>query len=186
MPRHSPAVRRNSWPAVIAFVLLAVVGVARYFLGGDEPIAPPPAAVAEGTFQVKHVIDGDTFRLEDGRRVRLIGVDCPEMFVRSAPDAEPDRTRTEPWAREATAFTQEFIGDGQVELRFDRERLDQYDRLLAYVYRDDRLLNEELLRAGLAEARLRFHYGDHYKRRFEKAEKAAQEERLGIWSERRD
>lgn len=186
MSGQSRAVRRSPLPALVVFVLLALVAATRYFVGSHQPIAPPSAPAAEGFYQVKHVIDGDTFRLIDGRLVRLIGVDCPEMFRKDSPDAEPDRTRTEPWAKEATEFTEQFVGDGRVELQFDRERLDQYERLLAYCYKDGRLLNEELLRAGLAEARLKFHYADRYKRLFEQSEQAAQEERLGIWSRGKD
>lgn len=182
MSRSFPAVRRNPLPALIAFVILGAIALLRFWLGGDEPIAPPPEPVAEGEYRVEHVIDGDTFRLDDGRSVRLIGIDCPEIFTKDADNGERDYSRPEPWATDATAFTEGFIGDGNVDLQFDRERVDQYDRVLAYVYRDGRLLNEELLRAGLGEARLHFHYADRYKRLFKKAEQQAREERRGIWS----
>jgi micrococcal nuclease len=92
---------------------------------------------------VSFVIDGDTLLLDDGSRVRLIGVDTPETH---------DRTRRpELWGAEADAFTRAIVerGGGRVRLQFDDERLDKYQRYLAYVWIDGKLLNEELIRAGL-------------------------------------
>jgi micrococcal nuclease len=69
-----------------------------------------------------------------------------------------------------------------VRLRFDRERIDPYGRFLAYVYVDDRLLNEALIREGLARASLRFNYAERFKRIFRNAEAEAQTAARGIWS----
>lgn len=72
--------------------------------------------------------------------------------------------------------------------KFDKERIDRYDRFLAYVWyvdpdsEESLLLNEELLRAGLAWARLGYSYSDAMKRRFRAAELEAKGAKRGIWS----
>ncbi len=76
---------------------------------------------------------------------------------------------------------------GAVRLGFDKERTDQHGRSLAYVWYidsdsgEERLLNEELIRAGLTPAKLRYFYSDRMKRRFRAAEEEAREAERGIW-----
>jgi micrococcal nuclease len=69
-----------------------------------------------------------------------------------------------------------------VRLVFDGERHDDYGRLLAHVYVDDRFLSEELIRNGLARVLYRHPYSDAMKDRFRAAENAAKREKKGIWS----
>lgn len=163
-----PRRRRNLWLAAV--VLLLVLRIWQQH-GRIEP----PEALAEGAYRVERVIDGDTLLLTDGARVRLIGVDCPETV-------KPDHP-VEPFGPEASAFTKSFVADGKVRLQFDRERIDRYDRFLAYVFVGDAMLNEELVRAGLARVEHRFHYSQSIKRQFDRAEEEAREARRGIWSE---
>ncbi len=149
-------------------ILVIVILAARY--GVKRPDDPPAPTMAP----VERVVDGDTLLLTDRTRVRLIGVDTPETVK---PDTPP-----EPWGKEATEFTREFLRAGQPRFEFDRERTDQYGRTLVYAWVGERLLNEELLRAGLARAELGFHYADGMKARFRRAQKEAQKSHLGIWS----
>jgi micrococcal nuclease len=72
--------------------------------------------------------------------------------------------------------------DGRVRLTFGLERKDRFDRFLAFVWDGDVMLNEELLRAGLAEARLGFRYSGAMKSRFAEAQEEARRARRGIWS----
>ncbi len=73
------------------------------------------------------------------------GVDCPEVGHADAP--------AEPWANEATAFTQRTIGDRPVRFEYDRERLDRYGRHLAWVWTGDRLLNSRTRPGGAGTGR---------------------------------
>lgn len=130
--------------------------------------------IQEGNFTVERVVDGDTLKLTNKWRVRLIGIDTPETVKHDHP--------VEPWGPEATAFTREFVKGGKVRLRFDRERKDDYGRVLAYVYVGERLLNEELIRAGLSPAKTYFKYSGAFKKRFRAAEEEARQARRGIWS----
>ncbi len=179
MNRRRP--RSTSWrppfrrrrALVIVLALLALV-VLRLWQGPSSPRRPD--ALREGTYVVERVVDGDTLLLANGARVRLQGVDTPETKKPNHP--------VEPFGPEASAFTRRFVaqGGGTVRLQFDRERLDRYGRFLAYVWVGDRMLNEELVRAGLATAELQYRYSSTMKRRFGRAEEEARAARRGIWS----
>jgi micrococcal nuclease len=144
---------------------------------------PAPEKLADDHHQVEQVIDGDTLTLEGGTRLRLIGVDTPETRFSRRSDGED-----QPLARDALLFAERAVEGRQVRLQFDKERTDQYGRLLAYVWYIDReserelLLNEELIRAGLAEAMLRFPYSESMKHRFRAAQAEAKNAKRGIWS----
>ena len=90
--------------------------------------------------RVARVTDGDTLRLTDGRRIRLVQVDAPEL-------------RTECWGEEAAQELAGLVPPGAtVELERD-PRLDDRDRfgrLLRYVTRDGRLVNVALVERGAA------------------------------------
>jgi micrococcal nuclease len=93
--------------------------------------------------RVVAVNDGDTVSVMIGRkkeRVRLIGIDAPELAQR-------------PWGAEAKRYLRELVtlSRNSVTLEFDVERRDQYGRLLAYVWtQDNRMINLEMLRNGYA------------------------------------
>ena len=155
--------RRLSWPIVLAIVALFAF---RIWQDSLAP-APPPEALTEGIYLVERVVDGDTLLLANQARIRLQGPDTPETVKPGTP--------VEPFGPEATQFTQQFIDDcdGLVRLEFDRERQDKYGRFLAYVWADDRMLNEELIRAGLATAETGFRYSQSKKTLFTRAEDEA-------------
>jgi micrococcal nuclease len=121
--------RRRRVPlAAAAAVLLALVW--RYFNATPEP----PEVLAEGLYDVQRVVDGDTLLLANHARVRLIGADTPETVKPNHP--------VEPWGPEASEFSRQFVAGRQVRLELDRERLDKFGRILAYVWVGDRMLNE--------------------------------------------
>lgn len=91
------------------------------------------------TCTVARVTDGDTIVCTDGTRVRLLSIDAPEM----------DQG---PLGRAAQAYLEAILPPGsEARLETDVERLDRYDRLLAYVYRaDGRMVNRLMVRQGFA------------------------------------
>ena len=164
--------RRRPTPAVIVLVLIGVLAARRLFGPAEAPIQ---SQFAEGPVEVARVVDGDTLLLRSGHRVRLIGIDTPEIEHEDRP--------AEPLGREASRFTAQLVGDGPVRLEFDRERRDQYHRLLAYVHLPDgRLLNEEIVRAGYSRAEVHYAFRSDRKRQFLAAEEAAKAERRGMWA----
>ena len=95
--------------------------------------------------RVIHVYDGDTVKLEDGRRLRFIGINTPETGHR-------DQT-TQPYANEAKALLQKLLDthNRTLHLQTGRQQRDHYGRLLAHAFLDggDNIA-VQLLRQGLA------------------------------------
>lgn len=168
--RWRPPSRSSSFRFWIG--LLAALVVAWQLWSAGDPVAPVPPPGT--TVVVRRAVDGDTLLLEDGQRVRLLGVDTPET--------KREGTPVQPWGPEAHEFTARLVEGHPVRLEFDRERTDKYGRVLAYVYRDEVLLNEELLREGLGRALLQHPYSEAMKRRFRQAEADARQHHRGIWS----
>jgi micrococcal nuclease len=157
------------WVFVLAaFVLLRLAQDHRQ-PDDDQPLV-------EGNYRVARVIDGDTLLLETGQRLRLQGIDAPETV-------KPDHP-VEPWGPEAAAFVRQFVekAGGEVRLVFGIERIDAYGRQLAFVWHGDQMLNAELVRAGLARARLDYRYSGTMKRVLATAQDEAQNAKRGIWS----
>lgn len=173
---------RRSWLVLVLFVVLALLrwGQDRW-QDAPRPLDEPPLSEAE--YAVLRVVDGDTLLVAPppgaalsrrDARVRLLGIDCPESV-------KPDHP-VEPWGPEAAAFARQFVSGGAVRLQFDRRRLDQYDRYLAYVFVADKMLNEELVRAGLARVSVYPGDSESMARRLRAAEQEARRARRGIWS----
>jgi endonuclease YncB( thermonuclease family) len=149
-----------------------------------EVLTPPTTAVQaqltdNDTQQVSvtRVVDGDTIevspQVEGTADVRLIGVDTPEVF-----------RGEEPCGPEASNFTTERLEGQDVTLEFDEDRVDPYDRALAYVWvpvLDGELFNENLVREGLAWVST-FEPNVKYEDRFLAAERQAMDEDLGVWA----
>lgn len=105
---------------------------------------PAPDSLERETARLAHVHDGDSLRLTDQRRIRLIGLNAPEVAWDGAP--------AEPLAYEARDLLRSLVSAGDpIELVYDREREDHYGRTLAHVYTDEGIsLEALLLRRGLA------------------------------------
>lgn len=174
--------RRSHWRQFAVAVVIALL--AAYRLWSDwqtgDLVRPggPAGDLPPGVHQVERVVDGDTLLLRPHVRLRLQGVDAPESVT-------PDHP-VEPWGPEASAFAKHFIesAGGRVSVEIDGERRDRHGRYLGFVWADGRMLNEELVRAGLAEARLGYAYSQAKKDRLRRAQQQAQREGLGIWSTR--
>ena len=99
-----------------------------------QDIICPPIRVDE-TAKVRHVYDGDTLQLQDGRRIRLIGIDTPEIHNRSDSTVNSD-TSVKRHGIAAKTLLSQLVNDGkgQVMLTYGLERYDRYKRTLAHVY----------------------------------------------------
>lgn len=102
-------------------------------------------AVAAETAEIRHVFDGDSFVLADGREGRLIGINTPEFGKDGAPN--------QPLAEAARDRLARLIEGRQVMLSHEQERQDRYGRWLVHVQLPDGTSAQELLlREGLAWA----------------------------------
>ena len=87
----------------------------------------------------------------------------------------------QPYGPEASEFAARELQGQEVDLEFDEEKTDRYDRLLAYVYKEDEMFNEDLLEEGYAQVYI-IAPNDEYEDRFEAAQAEAQAVPLGIWA----
>jgi micrococcal nuclease len=135
-------------------------------------ISPTPQVAGEQTeekdlYLVTRVIDGDTIQLEDGRKVRYIGIDAPEVSG-------------DCFAPEATNKNKELVLNKKVSLLKDKSEVDRYGRLLRYVYVDDIFVNNTLVREGFALAK-KYPPDTKFAQQFTRAEEEARDQRNGLW-----
>ncbi|MBI1884017.1 MAG: thermonuclease family protein [Chlamydiae bacterium] len=97
--------------------------------------------------RVTRVIDGDTIEVEGGQWVRYIGLDTPELRKKKNGHWI---YHPQPYAQEAKALNEKWVGGKKVHLEYDAQRFDRYGRLLAYVYVGDLFVNREMIRKGYA------------------------------------
>ncbi len=161
--------------ATAIWALILCVVLWRAYAATVHPAAAPEQ-LQEGIHDVARDVDGDTILLVSGARIRLQGINCPESVKPNWP--------VEPWGPEASQFTKDFLkgAHNRVRLTFSAERKDRYDRFLAFVWDGDVMLNEELVRAGLADARTDWNYSPVMKHRFLAAQDEARQAGRGIWS----
>lgn len=87
------------------------------------------------TILVTSVIDGDTFEIETGEKIRLICVDTPEI--------------NETGYEKAKIFLNSLSLNKKVRLEKDISDKDSYGRLLRYVYIDETFVNKEIVQTNL-------------------------------------
>lgn len=150
----------------------------------DYLISPNLAKEATGNELVKaeyvSTNDGDTFRLKiDGKekRVRLLMVDTPEMNY--------EENNPMPFAESAKEYTQKLLENAsKIEVLSDvGNKTDHYGRLLAYVFIDDVLLQELLLREGYAAVRYIDKPNNTLEEQLKELEEIAKSNKINIWEE---
>jgi micrococcal nuclease len=151
-------------PAVLGSALLPVGGCTN-----SHPLATASNSTHPGV--VTRNTDGDTLSLSGIGKVRLIGIDTPEVFGQA-----------ECFGRAAASFTARVLSPGtHVRYRLGVDPRDRYGRALAYVYLSDgRLFNELLVERGYATP-LTIPPNVDYGRRFVAAARRAREAGRGLW-----
>jgi micrococcal nuclease len=161
--------------------------------GADDPAPTAGDVPAERvhTVSVVEVVDGDTMdvRYPNGStdRVRLLGVDTPEVSAEpqpseyeGVPDSAAGREWLRAWGDRASEFARSALAGEEVRIVVDT-RSDvrgSYGRLLVYVHHDGELFNLALLQGGYARM-----YDSRFSRRanFSDAEAEAQSDHVGLW-----
>jgi endonuclease YncB( thermonuclease family) len=116
--------------------------VSAIWLSAAQAFCPAPAGLTSVT--VQRVVDGDTLRLSDGRNVRMIGLNTPELGKKGRSD--------EPFAVTARKRLEALVAtnDGRLGLQPGKESKDRYGRTLAHVYgADGTNLEAQMLAEGL-------------------------------------
>ncbi len=106
--------------------LVGAFFVSAIWLSAAQAFCPTPAGLS--SVSVQRVVDGDTLRLSDGRSVRMIGLNTPELGKQGRSD--------EPFAVAARKRLEALVADsgGRVGLQPGQQAKDHYGRILAHVY----------------------------------------------------
>ncbi len=116
---------------------------------------------------VTHIVDGDTFDIASGERVRMIGIDTPE--------------RGKHFYKEASVRLAELIDGKEVTLTKDISETDRYGRLLRHVYYDDVWINKQMIEEGYAKF-VTFPPDVAHVEIFKQAQREARNNELGVWT----
>jgi len=118
---------------------------------------------------VIRVIDGDTFETETGEKVRLIGINAPEI--------------SDIFGQEAKQYLSFLIENKTVDLQADNisQGRDRYQRLLSYVIIDGVDINKKMVSDGFAFAYLKYKFSKS--KAYKQAQLDARETNKGIWGD---
>jgi len=148
-----------------ALMSLALAAVPPACASSQSPVRQESGCV------VRQVVDGDTFRCRDGRKVRLIGIDSPER-------------KQGPFGSKAQQALFRILPPGSgVLLEYDLRPTDQYGRLLAYAWAGSILVNEAMIQGGWAVL-YTVPPNIKYAERFRQAQNEARAQGTGLWAER--
>jgi len=126
-----------------------------------------------GYYQIKRIYDGDTVELKDGRKVRLLGINTPEVRHKGK--------MADALGNEARQWLINKFETSKVRLVMDAEKTDKYGRTLAHLFSEKKdHINLQLVEAGLAHVYI---YPPNllYSEVLLKAEDKAEHDKLGIW-----
>ena len=173
-----------------------ILAVALYMIFGRSPAEEKDATTTDqnGIISIEQVeektgnkrftvdfikaYDGDTIQATingQKEKIRLLMVDTPEMNY--------NKGEAQPFAEEAKDYTIKLLENAKkIEAVYDvGPETDNYDRLLAYVFVDDVLLQESLLKEGLAAVRFIHKPNNTFEDEFRDIQQEAEQEKLNIW-----
>lgn len=158
-----------------------IVAVVLYVLKPNTSPSPiphptPTPLIATSSAElavVKRVVDGDTIELVDGRKVRYIGIDTPELH-------HPTKG-VQCFGKEAMEKNRNLVEGKEIKMKKDVSETDRYKRLLRYVWVGNIFVNEYLTREGFAH-QATFPPDVQYVELFRKAAEEARTKNKGLWS----
>ena len=145
-------------------------------MDANPGLSTEPSSEQDG-YRVTYVVDGDTFDIDDNGetvRIRVIGIDTPEVYGPDAPQC---------YGEEASERAKELLENTTVTLENDpsQEAIDRYDRRLAHVVLSDGTqFGELMVKDGFAQA-YTYRSPAKYDARYEELEAQARESRSGMW-----
>ena len=164
--------RRNfGWPKLRKATVCLALALSLALSGCQRSLRPQSSLIPA---TVQQVISGNTLEVivpslanNQIQRVRLLGFDAPTPAQR-------------PWGRDAMDFLRQ-VDKQTVQLEFDQQRQDDYNRLLAYVWYDGALLNLDMVAQGqaLVDSRLP---NIRYEQELRRGQESARLQGLGIWN----
>lgn len=126
-------------------------------------------AIEKGSsIYISKVIDGDTVETKDGKKIRYIGINAPEI--------------SQPYGKEAADFNRSLVLGKTATIVFDKQQKDEYGRLLGYVYVGSTFVNLEIAKKGWAVAE-NISPDMLHQDEFVSAEQTAKHTCQGLWSD---
>jgi micrococcal nuclease len=129
-------------------------------------------------YKVTKVVDGDTIVLSNGKHLRYIGIDTPEISYKKTPDC---------FGNEAKEYNKNLVLNKKVRIEKDISETDKYNRLLRYVYlvnestTSAEFVNEDLVKKGYAVVST-YPPDIKFVDLLLKAQEYARSNNLGLWS----
>lgn len=128
------------------------IGFLLFFTPAKAAISATQNCAPQGDFhetvRVASIYDGDTVRLQDGRKLRFIGINTPELHPNW--QNQKNSVPPEPYAKAAKAYLSGLLTNNTLHLVYDKERQDRHGRTLAHAFlADGRNLSQLLLEQGL-------------------------------------
>lgn len=164
----------------IRYVHLSIL-ILTIFLLTNIAFARDPIRTITGT--VTKVSDGDTITVltpeETKLKVRLYGIDAPETEKSNHGTghiSEPGQ----PMGEDASLYLTSLVLGRTV--RLDILDIDKYRRMVSMVWVGNKNTNLEMIKAGMAEAYMKYLKNEPYRTQFIQAEKYAKDKKLGVWS----
>lgn len=169
-------IKRKSLAGI--FLALIIAGFTYYSQQTLKSEVLPSSTVRSDLSKVVSVIDGDTIALENGDRLRFIGIDAPEL------NHEGLNIKKECYGDESTEFLKSLIENRSIKMEKDVNNTDRYNRLLRYVYVDkdskEIFVNEEIVKQGFAKSSA-YMPDVKFQHILDEAQKYAKENKLGLW-----
>ncbi len=159
---------RKTRPAVLALLTLLCLNFGTAAHSGTLSVLSQSRWV-----EVSEIFDGDTFKTSKGERVRLLGINTPEV--------EHDSSPAQPMGNAARKSLTNLIAGQTVRLDFDTQHKDNYGRTLAQIYlRNGIWVNGEMVRSGMAHV-YTFTPNLRWAGQLTQLEAPARQAQLGIW-----
>jgi micrococcal nuclease len=168
--------------AVFALVAFIYFGARSFVFTSDQKSFPAD----HGRYMISRVVDGDTVVLSDGRKVRLIGIDTPEVYfseklLKDSKKSGQDIDTIQALGKRASEFTKKLCLGKKVRVEYDVEKKDRYGRTLAYIYLEDgTFVNAKIVEEGFAQV-LTIPPNVKYSDQFIKLQAQARESGKGLW-----
>lgn len=137
-----------------------------------NPVAIENKTLNSDLVKIIRVIDGDTIVSENGQKIRLVGIDTPELNQEGAGKCLADI---------ATSKMKELVEGKTVKIEKDISDIDKYGRLLRYVWVDNQFVNQIMIQGGYAKV-YTVNPDIKYRDIFLDYQSFAKEQQLGQWN----
>lgn len=168
--------------------LIVIIGAVIYFyINRESSTETKQVENSKEVLVVKRVVDGDTFELSNGEKVRLLGIDTPEKYESKKLDKDveatgKDKKTIKKLGKLASDYVKNFVEGKKVRLEREPnyEDKDRYGRLLRWVYLEDgTFVNGKIIKDGYAQVYEKFPVSKLDELR--KYQKEARENNRGLW-----